>query len=74
MVTWFVIIKKGEFVELLHFVLMITNPSVTICPSNVAPNTVSKQVKLVFVLFTVLTGLHHVRTSLPNRFYLVILY
>ena len=30
-------------VELLHFVLMITNPSVTICPSNIAPNTISKQ-------------------------------
>ena len=33
----------NSFVELLHFVLMITNPSVTICPSNVAPNTISKQ-------------------------------
>ena len=74
MVTWFVIIKNGEFVEFLYLVLMITNPSVKICPSNVALNTISKQAELVFVIFIVLTGLLHVRTSLQNRFYLVILY
>ena len=38
MVTWFVIIKKGEIVR-MYKVLMITNPSVV-----VVPNRLSKQV------------------------------
>jgi len=42
------IVEFGEVagivvVELLYLVLMTTNPSVKICPSNVAPNTISKQ-------------------------------
>ena len=36
------------------YVLMITNPSVKMCPSSVAPNMICKQA-LVFVIFTVLT-------------------
>ena len=34
---------SGDLLVLSYYVLMITNPSVTICPSNVAPNTISKQ-------------------------------
>jgi len=33
MVTWFVIIKKGEFVR-IYKVLMITNPSVIVVPNR----------------------------------------
>ena len=47
--------RATRSVEIFQYVLMITNPSVKICPSNVASNTLSKQVYMMVVITTILT-------------------